>query len=309
MRGEQILPFLTRCSDLLPRRNRILPRISKGTPPLLIMGSGRNGSTLLGSILNRHPEVFIAPEQFALPYAIIRYKLLNLLDWQDLVKIVVGEFSDPRNSYWKRSFTHLIPQLYELPKEQRSLRTIIDHIYQDLASAKEDKVRMWGDKTPLNTRMSGYVLPVFKDARFLFLLRDGRDVVSSYAKGDPKLLDRHTDPINAARIWSHSLRVWEQIERTVPSNRRMMVRYEDLVSTPPEVLERICGFLDLTFHSNLLETTDQQTMKVEGLSIHRNIGKPVSERSVGRWKQELDQVAKEMVLPLLQNDLERYGYQ
>ena len=41
-------------------------------PPFFILGSGRNGSTLLSSILNAHPELFIPSEQFILPYTIMR---------------------------------------------------------------------------------------------------------------------------------------------------------------------------------------------------------------------------------------------
>ena len=37
-----------------------------------ILGSGRNGSTLLSSILNAHKSLFIPPEQFVLPYAIMK---------------------------------------------------------------------------------------------------------------------------------------------------------------------------------------------------------------------------------------------
>ena len=37
-----------------------------------ILGSGRNGSTLVASILNAHRDIFIPPEQFILPYAIMK---------------------------------------------------------------------------------------------------------------------------------------------------------------------------------------------------------------------------------------------
>ena len=37
-----------------------------------ILGSGRNGSTLLASILNAHHNLFIPPEQFVLPYVIMK---------------------------------------------------------------------------------------------------------------------------------------------------------------------------------------------------------------------------------------------
>ena len=45
---------------------------SKINPNFFIIGSGRNGSTLLATILNAHKDIFIPPEQFVLPYAIIR---------------------------------------------------------------------------------------------------------------------------------------------------------------------------------------------------------------------------------------------
>jgi len=45
--------------------------VELSNPPFFILGSGRNGSTLLSAILNSHQSVFIPPEQFVLPFSIM----------------------------------------------------------------------------------------------------------------------------------------------------------------------------------------------------------------------------------------------
>ena len=45
------------------------------TDHFFVLGSGRNGSTLLASILNAHKDIFVPPEQFILPYAIMKQYL------------------------------------------------------------------------------------------------------------------------------------------------------------------------------------------------------------------------------------------
>ena len=40
-----------------------------------IIGSGRNGSTLLGGMLNTNNNVFIPPEQYVLGYSLLKWNL------------------------------------------------------------------------------------------------------------------------------------------------------------------------------------------------------------------------------------------
>ena len=310
MRYEKILPLLLSASDVLPRRHRVRAKEEQlSCRPFYILGSGRNGSTLLGTMLNRHPDLLVIPEQFALPYATIRYRLLNWLDWQDLVKLVVGEYSDPKNALQPRSYTHLIPELYAVPKPQRSLRTIVDRIVVDYGRSTGRPFTVWGDKSPLNTRMFRFIKPVVHGTRIIFLLRDGRDVVASYMRADKDHMADHVDPRNAAAIWKQSIRVLEELKRTTPPGDLLIVRYEDMISDAERTLSAICSHLGVVFDRRTLDPENgNDTMGVSGMSHHANVQRPMLENNTGTWKDRLDSDTLAMVLPILESDLKFAGY-
>lgn len=310
MRYEKILPTLLTLSDVLPKRHRVRAEQEQlSCRPFYILGSGRNGSTLLGTMLNRHPDLLVIPEQFALPYATIRYRLLNWLDWQDLVKIVVGEYSDPKNSFWKRSCTHLIPELYAIPREQRSLRTLIDRIAVDQGDSTGRPFIMWGDKTPMNTRMFNVIKPVLEGSRFVFLLRDGRDVVSSYSRSEDKLLADHTQPMNAARIWAQSIDVLERVKKMAPPEDLFILRYEQLIGEPEKSLKALCAFLGVPFSELVLsDSAVGRSMTAEGMSHHMNLTRPLMPGNTGKWKGAFDKTTLDQVMSIIGTRLERMGY-
>lgn len=309
MRYEKLLPTLLALSDVLPRRHRVRAKEEQlSCRPFYILGSGRNGSTLLGTMLNRHPDLLVIPEQFALPYATIRFRLLNWLDWQDLVKIVVGEYSDPKNSHWKRSFTHLIPELYAIPGPQRSLRTIIDRILVDFGRSTGRPFTIWGDKSPLNTRLFRFIRPVITGSRIIFLLRDGRDVVASYSHAEKKHLAEHIEPRNAAAIWRQSIRVMDELRRSMPSEDLLVVRYEEMISEPAGTLKKITDHLGTSYDPAMLAAEGMDTMAVAGMNHHVNVARPVLASNSGTWKDRLDRDTLSKVMPLIGSDLNRLGY-
>ena len=115
---------------------------------------------MLGSMLNMHPDILLVPEQYALFYAIQRFKILNFLDWKDLVKIVVGEFSRKKASHWNADIAGIYDALYEATSEKQSLQLILDSIYREYGRVKEVPYTIWGDKTPKNVLHIDSIYPV-----------------------------------------------------------------------------------------------------------------------------------------------------
>ena len=70
--------------------------------PFFILGSGRNGSTLLASILNAHKDVFVPPEQFILPYTIFKRYLKFYWSINNLKQDVLNTIKMPNQTLnWK----------------------------------------------------------------------------------------------------------------------------------------------------------------------------------------------------------------
>jgi hypothetical protein len=115
--------------------------------------------------------------------------------------------------------------------------------------AKREEKRLYGDKTP------GYVVQIrdlarmFPEARFVHLIRDGRNVALSY-------LERPWGPSTvgeAALYWRSRVSRGRTAGEALGSGRYLEARYETLVTDPETEVRRICSFLDLDFAPEMLE--------------------------------------------------------
>lgn len=129
------------------------------------------------------------------------------------------------------------------------------------------------------------ILELLPDARMVHVVRDPRDVVTSYTK----MRWAPDDPLQAALWYKGIINEWFRVRERVGDQQYIEIRLEDLVDRPKDVLERICRFWDLPWNDALL-TVD--------------LGRSNS----GRWRSELTRADGEMVTRLLGEELERLGY-
>src|SRR5512140_952364 len=92
--------------------------------------------------------------------------------------------------------------------------------------------KRWGAKTPGYIEIVPALAALFGDARFIHLIRDGRDVAKSYERAGwhgPWML-------GYTREWSRAMELDEKLAGTSLNERVLRVRYEDLVLDPEATL-------------------------------------------------------------------------
>lgn len=269
--------------------------------PFFILGSGRNGSTLLASTLNQYQNIHIPPEQFVLPYAIMKFRLFNFFPWKRLTKIIWKDYKKEGNTTnWK---------FYNQGdlKESTSLKGILDKVYT--ASANK-KFKIWGDKTPQNTYFMKHIFPVYPNAKYVFIVRDGRDVVNSLVKmmrankkyqsfTEHQLLQRATE------LWNKSINVYDWLQEK--GAHLLLVKYEDFTSNPDKTIKELASFLNVEL-GNLQEAEKVDSMGVKNMSHHQNLSKPISTNSIGKWKKELPQEYLSLIQSLIEENLKKFNY-
>ncbi len=100
----------------------------------------------------------------------------------------------------------------------------------------------------------------FEQPRYLFLSRHPYGMIHSYEEARMDLLlpdaERRTLPWTrrqlAELLWLNGYDNLRAFARTLPEERRLWLRFEDLVSRPREVMDDVCRFLELDFHEALL---------------------------------------------------------
>ena len=113
----------------------------------------------------------------------------------------------------------------------------------------------WGWKFPESYLTGPYVAETFPHARYLHLLRDGRDVafkrhltdVSEHrlARGILRRQGALALPhhLQAALSWSFQVELFESFRQTLSPNQILTIRYEDLVDRPQKTADLVAGFL------------------------------------------------------------------
>jgi hypothetical protein len=159
----------------------------------------------------------------------------------------------------------------------------LEGVAADVCTAQSAKAHL--EKNTWNILCWDRTLEVLPNARLVHIVRDPRDVVSSYS--DQSWVP--TDPVRAARILASIMGRWREITALVPASSYHEVRLEDLTADPEGEFRKICDFWELEWSPTLLETT-------------------LSSASFGRWRTDLSAdhagAVTEIVTPVMQ----KYGY-
>jgi predicted SAM-dependent methyltransferase len=199
------------------------PGAHREPAPLIVFGAPRSGTTYLQRILDLHPDIFVTHETRVFAWL---HAAICSLPIQD--QFVVTER--------KRFVEYLSASLPDLMRE----------FYRQL----NPDTRYWGDKNPhyadpANLGCLALIAELFPGAKFVNIIRDGRDVVASLlrrtnAEGQPWV-----DFEAAHRTWITHVEVGRGFGRRQSEDTYYEIRYEDLVRDDVKHAGELCSFLDL----------------------------------------------------------------
>jgi Sulfotransferase family len=115
-----------------------------------------------------------------------------------------------------------------------------------LYAEREGKTR-YGDKTPGYVQEMPRIQRVLPEARFIHIIRDGRDVSLSHLRMNwgPETY------AESARLWRNRIR---KARKQAPKiDHYMEIHFEDLVADTEGVLRRVCDFIELDFDPVMLD--------------------------------------------------------
>jgi hypothetical protein len=209
----------------------------------VIVGAPRSGTTLLRFMLDAHPELAIPPETGFLT----------------LGSRLKGRGDELRENFFRAivNYAEPVPSWpdFEIPEEdfRAALMEITPftvaegyRAFYRLYAARFGKPR-WGDKTPLYCTALNAIRRVLPEARFIHIIRDGRDAALSLRK---MWFSPGQEIETQAAYWRECVLA----ARGTGLGREdyMEVLYEDLILDTRESLERICGHIGLSFDEAML---------------------------------------------------------
>lgn len=262
--------------------------------PFFIVGSARSGTTLLRVILNAHPSVTVPPES----------RFVTEL-WSGTSEVEVVGFLSAlgRHRQFKSWNLSIDAVRAQIQGDDVAYAVAIAAVYT--AYAKRVGKERWGDKTPRYVEHIPFLSDLFPDARFVHLVRDGRDVALSYAKVPfgPKTVAK------AAALWARRVRTGVSEGRPLGGSRYREFRYEDLVEEPEGTTRSLCEFLGIDFVPNMMEYTEKAPEFVFDKAKTYNpkvLQKPT--KSSHSWETEMPPGHEEVFEVVAGDVLDLFGY-
>ena len=223
-------------------------------PAPFVVGLTRSGTTLLRMMLDAHRELTVPPETHFVPDLIKAARADGDAD-QLLAAVATnrtwGDFG-VEEAELRTRFGALAPG-----DDAGAVRAFFD------AYAERQGKPRWGDKTPaymLSVQRIGRTLP---EARFIHLIRDGRDVALSQSA---RALNDQPPAAEQAKRWVKRIGKAREQAEALGGARYVEARYEDLVRDPEPTLRRICKLCELDWDPGMLSYHERAASRLEEMA-------------------------------------------
>lgn len=264
-----------------------------------IVGCPRSGTYLLSSILNSSGRIAIPTETHFVPLfrphlwlagdlarPAARKRLLRAIFIFLRIWLARAEEERDYSAVTRHSLLAVEAECDRIIDSARDYASVVSGLFATYA--RRQGATNAGDKSAffdhlplelLETAMAGR-------ARFIHVVRDGRDVCVSWRK--TKVGPRTVT--EAAKAWAGHIEGKQSWGRLHPE-RYLEIRYEDLLSNPRETLRAVCAFIGFEYTDALLNFHNTAYARdISNSSTHAQLGQPLNAANQGKWRQLLSPV-------------------
>lgn len=209
--------------------------------PVFVIGAPRSGTSMLIKLIRKYLKINFGTEsQFIIRYY-NKLQTYGNLKQKNNLRMLVNDISGERCfRRWESRFG------FKLDIE-KVLENITEPNYPNILKsifgqfADYHGMARWGDKTPEYVYDLPVLLELFPTARFLHIIRDGRDVALS----EFKLGFGAKNVYKSATSWREKITLINMFAKQLPPEQYLEIRYEDLLSDPVTVMSRMIGFFKI----------------------------------------------------------------
>ena len=269
----------------------------------IFVGSGRSGTTVFRNIFDSHPDLAITHEaHFVAPMAKRRGRYET--NGFDTDRFVADLF---KNSNFVRQ--GLLQDAVQAQLEADAVSGFADAVRSvfRLYAADHGKT-MAGDKTPGYVNHLELLGGVFPEAKFVHVIRDGRDVALGYldrAEWGPSTV------ADAALYWRSRVSRGRRGGSALGPARYVEVRYEDLVDDPEKTIRHLCDFLGLEYHDEMLRFHEKGAAFIAASNTPEAFGglaKPIT-KGMRDWRVQMDAADVALFESIAGQQLGEVGYE
>jgi hypothetical protein len=310
---------------------------------LFVTGMIRSGTTLLGFMLDAHPEVTIAQDPY-MPF----YKSLRNAAVQSYGNQALRQSFDQNQPFSDGYFSHqeiqILDILYNLDLDipfdyseryvlHEQLASRMSHESPDLieylpnihgntykewllsgfnAIADSRGTSTWiGTKEVWSIDFVTSIARSFPQSKFILIIRDPRAIIASIVASRTKYPDQVAHTLSVIRHWRKQVASAILVKKYL-KNHFWILRYEDLINQPENHARLICDFLQLDFSEDMINPSmfryAHNNQPWRGNSSFLEDQSFFDQRSSTRWRYHLPKEVWQSIEFLSQHDMRICDY-
>ncbi|KAH8366959.1 hypothetical protein KR200_011678 [Drosophila serrata] len=262
--ASELSSQMVRVEKYLTDDNQRVYSYNREMPLIFIGGVPRSGTTLMRAMLDAHPDVRCGQETRVIP------RILQL------------------RSHWLKSEKESL-RLQEAGITKEVMNSAIAQFCLEIIAKHGEPAPRLCNKDPLTLKMGSYVIELFPNAKFLFMVRDGRATVHSIISRKVTITGFDLSSYRQCmQKWNHAIEVMHEQCRDIGKERCMMVYYEQLVLHPEEWMRKILKYLDVPWNDAVLHH-EEFINKPNGVPLSKverssdQVIKPVNLEAMSKW--------------------------
>ena len=247
--------------------------------PIFVVGHPRSGTTLLASMLGRHPIIASTPESLFLSQT--RYDMLDVFGGipdRIAARIMCTPMRHLADSNDGLTAALILAQKTGSKLDQRDVFATVLNAYR----TAQGKKRIL-EKSPLHMRHIDELLTWFPDARILWIIRDGRANIASLQKVPWATHDAKTLALQWVRNVALALDSESRARDSV-----LRVRFEELVHDPVSTMQTILHHIGVSASDAIFDHRHPATtIKPSETDWKQNVNRPLQTARAEAWRHEL----------------------
>lgn len=233
--------------------------------PVFICGVQRSGTTLMRDLLDGHPRLVVVPTESGFYtgleqslFGLGRDEHANRLGCQWLERLVLppphwllGRSRADTSPYV--NFARNFSAWWQVGEDRREGKIdswplcalALAYAQQLGLNQIPSTAQMWVEKSPTSERFLHRIWHDFPAAKVVHVVRRPEAALASYAALYRHVWGPRMAALHCMRNLAPSYRIGSSCVSNLPSDRYLLLRYEDLVANPNDVMSRVAGFLGI----------------------------------------------------------------
>jgi hypothetical protein len=289
--------------------------------PIFIIGSHKSGSSLLRSLLDGHPDLYVVPTEihyFQYTGHWVDYRLRHAWPKEMTPNEVVAsliKLVHRKDSHQDPYADSILYGQFDLNMFEKTIRSriarspsdmfqlYVEAIYASLTGSKlPDDIRIV-EKSVENAEFAISLRQMFPDCKFIHIVRNPYASLVAIRRAKT----RKAFPCLGDFILSLQNSFYYLFKNQDYLDNYLVVRYEDLLTATEEQMLTISDFLDLEFKGSLLTPTVLGKPWMGNSSSSQSFEK-ISVSPLNSWEKHITHLEMRLVNTFLEPILSKFGY-